>query len=170
MDTINPADFRPDKVAPIRRDPPGTVTSMPSPTKLHHLHIFSDENYDRMVEFYQRLFNAEIVRVNPNGLTFITYDDHDHRVVIIKRPGAQKKPDNFIGVSHQAYCYASLGELIYVYKRMKEWGYDPIWTVNHGNSTSFYYKDPDGNQVETMMDNYSPADTKERDSIRILRR
>jgi catechol-2,3-dioxygenase len=33
--------------------------------------------------------------------------------------------------------------------------------VNHGNSTSFYYKDPDGNQVETMMDNFSPAETKE---------
>ena len=161
MDTVNPTDFRPDNVAPIRSDAPGTVKSMPSPTKLHHLHIFSDENYDKMVEFYQRLFNAEIVRVNPNGLTFITYDDHDHRVVIIKRPGAQKKPDNFIGVSHQAYCYSSLGELIYVYKRMKEWGYDPIWTVNHGNSTSFYYKDPDGNEVETMMDNFSPADTKE---------
>ena len=160
MDSINPTDFRPDHVAPIRSDEPGTVTSMPSPTKLHHLHIYSDGNYDKMVEFYQRLFNAEIVRVNPNGLTFITYDDHDHRVVIIKRPGAQKKPDNFIGVSHQAYCYSSLGELIYVYKRMKEWGYDPIWTVNHGNSTSFYYNDPDGNEVETMMDNYSPADTK----------
>ena len=99
MDTINPADFRPDEVATIRVDPPGKVTSMPSPTKLHHLHIFSDKNYDKMVEFYRRLFNAEIVRVNSNGLTFITYDDHDHRVVIIKRPGAQRKPKNFIGVS-----------------------------------------------------------------------
>jgi catechol-2,3-dioxygenase len=161
MDSINPTDFRPDHVDPMRSDAPGTVKSMPSPTKLHHLHIFSDENYDKMVEFYQRLFAAEIVRVNPNGLTFITYDDHDHRVVIIKRPGAQKKPDNFIGVSHQAYCYSSLGELIYVYKRMKEWGYRPHWTVNHGNSTSFYYRDPDGNEVETMMDNYAPEVTKE---------
>ena len=161
MDIINPTDFRPDEVAPIRVDPPGKVTSMPSPTKLHHLHIFSDENYDKMVEFYKRLVNAEIVRVNPNGLTFITYDDHDHRVVIIKRPGAKRKPKNFIGVSHQAYCYSSLGELIYVYKRMKAWGYDPVWTVNHGNSTSFYYEDPDGNQVETMLDNFSPSDTKE---------
>ena len=44
---------------------------------------------------------------------------------------------------------------------MKAWGYDPVWTVNHGNSTSFYYEDPDGNQVETMLDNFSPSDTKE---------
>ena len=62
MDKIDPVDFRPEKVAPLRIDPPGSLTSMPSPTKLHHLHIFSDENYDNMVDFYQRLFNAEIVR------------------------------------------------------------------------------------------------------------
>ena len=36
----------------------------------------------------------------------------------------------------------------------------PHWTVNHGNSTSFYYKDPDGNEVETMMDNFSPLETQ----------
>ena len=161
MDKVDPVDFRPEKVAPLRVDRPGSLTSMPSPTKLHHLHIFSDENYDSMVDFYQRLFNGEIVRVNPNGLTFITYDDHDHRVVIIKRVGAIKKPENFIGVSHQAYCYSSLGELIYVYKKMKEWGYKTNWTVNHGNSTSFYYNDPDGNQVETMLDNFTPFETKE---------
>ena len=44
---------------------------------------------------------------------------------------------------------------------MKEWGYKPIWTVNHGNSTSFYYNDPDGNHVETMLDNFTPSETKE---------
>jgi len=161
MDNISPLEYRPNRVSPIRQDGPGSITEMPSPTKLHHLHIFSDKNYDKMVEFYQKLFNAEIVKVNPNGLTFITYDDHDHRVVIIKRPGAKNKPKNFVGVSHQAYCYSSLGELIFVYKRMKEWGFKPVWTVNHGNSTSFYYSDPDGNQVETMLDNFTPQQTKD---------
>mgnify|MGYP003335641172 CR=1 FL=1 len=37
----------------------------------------------------------------------------------------------------------------------------PSWTVNHGNSTSFYYEDPDGNTVETMMDNYTSKDTQD---------
>jgi hypothetical protein len=32
--------------------------------------------------------------------------------------------------------------------------------VNHGNSTSFYYEDPDGNTVETLVDNYPPIETK----------
>lgn len=154
----------PEKVNPLRHDPPGTVTSMPSPTKMHHLHIYSDINYDAMVAFYQRIFNGEIVTVNrtPRGrLTFITYDDHDHRIVIIEKPGWGTKPEKPIGVSHLAFCYASLGELLYLYKQMRAWGYKPHWTVNHGNSTSFYWKDPDGNEVETMMDNFAPLETQE---------
>ncbi len=37
----------------------------------------------------------------------------------------------------------------------------PQWTVNHGNSTSFYYCDPDGNEVETMLDNFSASETRD---------
>ncbi len=161
MATMAPAKYRPDKVAPLRRDAPGAVTSMPSPRKIHHVHIFSDENFDAMVEFYLKVFNAEIVAVNPRGLTFMTFDDHDHRIVIIPRPGWGTKADRPIGVSHVAFCYASLGELIFVYKKMKEWEVPVHQFVNHGNSTAFYYLDPDGNRVETMMDNYTPLQTQD---------
>ena len=162
MDTITPTKGRPAKVSPLRVDSPGTVTAMPSPTKIHHMHIFSDERYDEMVTFYLRMLNAEIIRVNPNGFTFMSYDDNDHRVVVIKQPGGQHKPDSPIGVSHAAFCYSSLGELIHIYKKAKEWGYMPMHRCeNHGNSTSFYYLDPDGNRVELMMDNYTPLETQD---------
>jgi len=161
MDTIDPRDFRPPEVHPVRSDPPGAVKAMPSPREMHHIHIFSDENYDAMDEFYHWLFNGEIVKKNPGGLTFISYDDHDHRVVIIPKKGWGKKAENPIGVSHLAFAYSSLGELLFVYQRMKEKGYKPTWTVNHGNSTSFYYEDPDGNPVETMMDNYTSQETQD---------
>ena len=156
--------YVPKQVNPVRSDAPGAVTKMPSPREMHHVHIFSDENYEAMVEFYQRIFNGEVVRVHERAdpLTFISYDDHDHRVVIIKQSGWGTKPKRPVGVSHIAFAYASLGELMHIYKRMKEWGYKaPHWTVNHGNSTSLYYTDPDGNQVETMLDNYSASDTQE---------
>src|SRR5690606_15205746 len=69
--------------------------------------------------------------------------------------------DGAIGVSHLAFGYASLGELMFVYRRMREYGYDkPPYCVNHGNSTSLYWRDPDGNQIETMMDNFSPSETQ----------
>jgi catechol-2,3-dioxygenase len=117
-----------------------------------------------MVAFYQIIFNGEITNVNTHEnrmeLTFITYDVHDHRVVIIKRPGWSRKPDRPVGLSHLAFAYSSLGELLFIYKTLKEAGHPaPHWTVNHGNSTSFYYRDPDGNEVETMLDNFSAIDT-----------
>ena len=154
----------PEKVSPMRHDPPGAVTAMPKPNKLHHIHIFSDVNYDAMVEFYKRVLNTEVIRAvkGKPTLTFLSFDELDHRVVIIKRPGAGVKSDNPIGVSHVAFCYASLGEIVYIYKRMKEWGYNaPHWCVNHGNSTSIYYTDPDGNEVETMVDNFTPKETQD---------
>ena len=156
--------YVPTEVAPIRKDPPGTITEMPSPTKMHHVHIYSDENYDQMVEFYVRIFNGEVIRVHEKEppLTFISYDDHDHRIVIIKQPGWGTKLKKSVGISHIAYGYSSLGEILYIYKRMKEWGYPaPHWVVNHGNSTSMYYIDPDGNQVETMVDNFSPLEAQD---------
>ena len=162
MNAVTPSDYLPEHVSPLRQDAPGAVTSMPSPTKLHHIHIFSDQRYDEMVEYYKKLLNAETIKVNPYGLTFISFDDHDHRVVIIKREGADTKPDNAIGVSHVAFCYASLGELVYVYRAITEAGFDaPGYCVNHGNSTAFYYRDPDGNQVELMMDNFTTLETQD---------
>jgi len=160
MTTDTLLKYLPDRVAPLRQDPPGAVKSMPSPTKIHHVHIYSDVNYDAMVDFYMKLFNAQVVNVTyfgPNKTTFLSYDDHDHRVIIIKRPGWGTKPDKPVGVSHLAFGYASLGEVLFVYKRMKALGYPPPPRVlNHGNSTSFYYEDPDGNTVEIMVDNFTP--------------
>ena len=153
-------------IAPFRSDAPGAVTKMPSPREMHHVHIFSDENYDAMVNFYQMIFNGEITNVNNHEnrmeLTFITYDDHDHRVVVIRQPGWGTKPNRPVGLSHIAFAYASLGELLFIYKTLRDAGHPaPQWTVNHGNSTSFYYRDPDGNEVETMMDNFSAQDTQD---------
>ena len=153
-------------VAPHRIDAPGAVTEMPTPREIHHAHIFTDENYDAMVAFYQMLFNGSVINEHVHEgklqLTFITYDDHDHRVVVIKQPGWGTKPERSIGLSHLAFAYSSLGELIFIYKMLKAAGYPaPHWTVNHGNSTSLYYRDPDGNEVESMLDNFSALETQD---------
>lgn len=160
MEKPDPRKYRPAQVAPVRHDMPGAVTAMPSPREIHHVHIYSDVNYDEMVAFYQWLLNAEVVRTVPGGVTFASYDDHDHRIALFRKPGWGPKPERAIGVSHLAFAYASLGELLYIFQRMKERGHDPVRCINHGNSTAFYYADPDGNRVETMMDNYAPHQTK----------
>ncbi len=169
MDDIIPAnapklatpDVIPEKTAPIRVDPPGTIKKMPSPAFIGHVHIFTDQNYDRMIEFYCAFFDAEVIATQREyPMTFIAYDEYDHRITIVKKPGWGPKKEQFLGYSHLAFGYRSLGEILYIYKRMREWGSTPHWVVNHGNATSFYYRDPDGNEIETMVDNFAPLDTK----------
>ena len=57
-----------------------------------------------------------------------------------------------------AFTYNSLGELLGNYERLKQQGVEPEWCVNHGPTTSMYYADLDGNQVEFQVDNYATVD------------
>ncbi|KAK6365133.1 hypothetical protein LTS17_011611 [Exophiala oligosperma] len=61
-------------------------------------------------------------------------------------------------VDHLAFTYATLTELAQVYTSLKSKAWEPVWTINHGPTTSIYYRDPDGNKVELQVDNF---DTKE---------
>jgi catechol-2,3-dioxygenase len=36
-------------------------------------------------------------------------------------------------------------------------GIEPYWSINHGPTLSFYYRDPDGNQIELQIDIYEDA-------------
>ena len=62
-----------------------------------------------------------------------------------------------------AYGYASLEELLLTYERLQAVGIVPWWPVNHGMTTSLYYRDPDGHGVELQVDNF--ATEKEGDAF-----
>ena len=40
------------------------------------------------------------------------------------------------------------------YRQRKARGITPFWCTNHGPTTSLYYRDPDGNTLETQYDNF----------------
>src|SRR3546814_5664151 len=40
------------------------------------------------------------------------------------------------------------------YERLRDTGIRPVFPINHGPTTSMYYADPDGNQIELQVDNY----------------
>jgi hypothetical protein len=44
------------------------------------------------------------------------------------------------------------------YARLKALGIEPLTPIQHGVTTSLYYRDPDGNLVELQIDNFSKAD------------
>ncbi len=59
------------------------------------------------------------------------------------------------GYDHFAFEYRTMDELVVrTYAQLKESGVKPYWCTNHGMTTSIYYADPDGNRVETQVDNF----------------
>ena len=128
---------------------------MAKPNKFAHV-VYQTRRFDEMVDWYQRVFEANVVYQNP-ALAFLTYDDEHHRFAFInmsafKPDGAQTGECADTGVNHVAYTYANLGDLLDTYARLKQEGITPYWPIHHGVTLSFYYQDPDGNRMEFQVD------------------
>lgn len=91
-------------------------------------------------------------------LAFLSYDDEHHRVAIVAIPGTQAKVVSSCGLEHIAFTFNSLSDLLLSYRQRKQKGILPLWSVNHGPTTSIYYEDPDGNNIETQVDNFKDPD------------
>jgi len=127
-----------------------------SPVKLAHI-VLRTARFEELVNWYKAVLNARVV-YDDGGLAFLCYDDEHHRVAVINVPGVGPQPEGIAGVHHFAFTYAGLGDLLKNYMRLKDLGILPVWSVNHGPTTSMYYADPDQNQVELQVDNYDTVE------------
>jgi len=127
-----------------------------APAKFAHV-VLKTPNYDAMINWYATVLQAQVVFRN-DFIAFLTYDDEHHRVAIIKLPSSPAPDPDAAGVHHIAFTYASLGDLLSTYRRLKERGIEPARCINHGPTTSMYYRDPDGLRVELQIDNFATAD------------
>lgn len=121
-----------------------------APAKLAHV-VYKTSQYEEMIEWYRVVLEAEVMSASPM-VTFLTYDDEHHRIAIANMPGLQERPFQSAGVEHCAFTYACLDDLIHTYERLQQSAISPYWTVNHGPTLSFYYRDPDNNQIELQID------------------
>ena len=132
------------------------------PTKLAHV-VFQTNRMAEMRDWYCSVLGGHVIYENPH-LSFVTYDDEHHRVAFVdfgpltpKDPSSTElmiKPSEQPGLHHVAFTFGSMGELLDTYARLKDQGIRPFFCVNHGPTTSMYYRDPDGNQVELQIDNF----------------
>jgi hypothetical protein len=104
-----------------------------------------------MLDWWKVFLEGEARHEN-RFISFISYDDEHHRIAIVNLPDLEDRAANACGTEHFAFTYASLEDLFGQYERMKARGVSPYWTINHGMTLSAYYRDPDGNQVETQFD------------------
>lgn len=126
------------------------------PAKLAHF-VLRTPNFDAMRGWYQTVLGAKAVFEN-GFLCFMTYDDEHHRVALISTPDALLGGEESAGVDHIAFTFEDLGDLLGTFSRLKSEEIEPYWCINHGPTTSLYYRDPDGNQIELQIDNFSTAE------------
>jgi catechol 2,3-dioxygenase-like lactoylglutathione lyase family enzyme len=135
------------------------------PTKLAHV-VFQTNNIARMRDWYCATLGAQVIHENPQ-ICFITYDEEHHRIAFVDPgplaaraptlPGRAVDPAEPPGLHHVAFTYASMGEYLDNYVRLRDVGIRPFRCINHGPTTSMYYRDPDGNRVELQIDNFATA-------------
>jgi len=121
-----------------------------SPTKLAHV-VIKTSRFEAAKAWYAKALNAHPAYEN-DQVCFMTYDDEHHRIGIINMPGLADQSPGVAGLEHLAFTFADLGQLLATYQRLKGESITPFWTINHGPTVSFYYKDPDGNKVELQYD------------------
>jgi catechol-2,3-dioxygenase len=136
---------------------------MASPIRISHI-VLQTNNPKALQDWYCTVLEGEMVQ-DSGFISFMSYDDEHHRVAFIN-PGQleTRQPDEKgmlagreSGLHHIAFTLGSLGDLLETYARLKAKGITPFWCINHGVTTSMYYRDPDNNQVELLIDNFAVA-------------
>lgn len=167
LDSEFPPSSQPQKLLRSRSSPKpfhimpfdfnAPVTTVKPPSKLAHIFLRTD-NFQQMIDYYLAFLGAHVVYQNEN-IAFLTYDDEHHRIALLKVPAntttSSPSPPASRGLEHIAFTFDSLSELLLAYRQRKQLGMLPVWPVNHGPTTSIYYQDPDGNRIETQIDNFA---------------
>ena len=133
-----------------------SANAVKSPIKLAHV-VFRTSRMPEMLAWYKKVLNAKEAFASAE-ISFLAYDEEHHRVAFVQIPSLAEQPAGQAGLHHVAFTYENLETLLGNYERLKEEGIEPLWPVNHGPTTSLYYADPDGNQLEFQVDNYDTVE------------
>lgn len=134
---------------------PYATTPKPRPItvpKLHHA-TFMTVDVDAMVHWYELVCGLQPVYYADHA-AWLTNDEANHRIALLKLPGIKVPVDkpHTAGLHHTAFEYATFGQWIDNYARLRDAGILPSICMHHGMTMSMYYVDPDGNGVEIQVD------------------
>jgi catechol-2,3-dioxygenase len=127
------------------------ATSATNP-KFHHFNL-KTTRLQEMIDFYRTLVGAEVIFQDQIG-AWLSNDDANHRIALLAFPNFVDDPEKETrtGMHHSAFEYGSFEELNANYLRLKDQDITPALCLDHGMTLSYYYADPDGNNVELQVD------------------
>jgi catechol-2,3-dioxygenase len=108
-----------------------------------------------MIDYYRTLVGAEVIHQFEGG-AWMTNDKANHRIAFLAFPNFVDDPEKetHTGMHHSAFEYASFDEMMASYVRLRDEGITPAICLDHGMTFSYYYADPDGNNIELQVDNF----------------
>jgi catechol 2,3-dioxygenase len=125
----------------------------------HHVNLKTTRP-EEMVAWYQQALGLQVVARVSGGI-WLSNDASNHRLALVTADAlgreltADTERADHDGLLHTAWEFGSLDHLLAAYDRLKAGSIEPYRTVTHGPTMSFYYEDPDSNQVELQADNFS---------------
>ncbi|HSS61450.1 MAG TPA: VOC family protein [Candidatus Limnocylindrales bacterium] len=120
--------------------------------KFHHVNL-KTTRLQEMIDFYRTLVGAEVTFQDQVG-AWLTNDQANHRIALLAFPNFADDPekDTRTGMHHSAFEYGSFEDLNSSYLRLRDAGITPALCLDHGMTFSYYYADPDGNNIELQVD------------------
>ena len=138
---------------------PSHVTAARSPSRLAHIALRTNR-LGELIDWYCKVLGARISHAS-GKVAFLTYDDEHHRIALIGLQDYPAKDETIrVGYYHTAFAYDSLADLLGNFVRLRELGIVPYRSINHGPTVSFYYEDPEGNQIELQVDSFQRVDAE----------
>jgi catechol-2,3-dioxygenase len=108
---------------------------------------------NRMVDFYTRFLGFAVSDrgPNPNGeIVFMTRDPREHHQIVMA--SGRPKDLQFNVINQISLRVDSLMTLRELYQGLKDEPVEILGPISHGNALSVYFRDPEGNRVELLID------------------
>lgn len=120
---------------------------------LSHLGIFAMD-VDRLQAFYSSVFglvttDRGVGKTFKNELIFMTGDPDQHHQIVLSSGRAPNSPSTIMQLSFKVEAIEDLRE---TRDKALACGGTNLIGLNHGNSWSIYFDDPEGNKVEVYQD------------------
>lgn len=117
---------------------------------LNHVGIYVID-IDTMTDFYTSFFGFIVTdeRTDMNPIRFMTMSPDEHHQLLLV---SGRTPDSPSTVAQISFLLDDFKQLRAVHERAQA---DPritrIWTLDHGNSWTVYFRDPEDNIIETYV-------------------